>query len=47
MPRPTLTLLVPAFNEERRLPALFERVRAELATVADTAGLEQIGRAHV
>jgi dolichyl-phosphate beta-glucosyltransferase len=40
MTRPTLTILVPAFNEERRLPALLERLRSDADAAARGARLE-------
>jgi dolichyl-phosphate beta-glucosyltransferase len=39
-PPPTLSLVIPAFNEEARLPALFETLRAEAAREIAEAGLE-------
>jgi dolichyl-phosphate beta-glucosyltransferase len=39
MTRPTLTILLPAFNEERRLPHLLERLRADGDAATSAAGL--------
>ena len=40
MTHPTLTILIPAFNEERRLPRLFDRLVTDARTAAASAGLE-------
>ena len=37
---PTLTIVVPAFNEERRLPALLEALRTDADAIVSAAGLE-------
>ncbi len=42
MGRPTLTIVVPAFNEARRLPSLLAALAADAATAADAAGLELV-----
>ena len=40
MSRPTLSIVVPVWNEERRLPGCLERLEAEAAAAAAAAGLE-------
>lgn len=40
MTHPTLTILIPAFNEERRLPRLFELLLTDACAAATSAGLE-------
>lgn len=40
MGRPTLTIVVPAFNEARRLPLLLQALAAEGTAAVDAAGLE-------
>lgn len=39
-PRPTLSLVIPAYNEEARLPALLETLRASAAAAVGEAGME-------
>lgn len=36
----TLSIVVPVFNEERRLPALFEKLRTDAGAIVSNAGLE-------